>query len=156
MSSAGAWVTIITAVIAGLAGFAALIKTFLERPKYRADAMTLVTQAATDQMKTLREDNVDVRKRLAEVEKRLDETLAKVRDTEDKLDTTEDALVSTRRQNELLRQQNRILVQHARAAAVWAERYYNAEHPAGMLPPPTVPNIDPVDQTHPISSEGAS
>jgi uncharacterized coiled-coil protein SlyX len=135
VSTGGAWVAIITSIIAGLAGFAALIRTFLERPKYRADAMTLVTQAATDQMATLRGDNDDVRKRLAAVE-------AKLASVEEKLDVTQDQLDDSQRLNRRLRQQLRVLMQHARRAQEWSDKYYNSHHPPGMQPPPRIPYFD--------------
>ena len=135
MTTTGAWVTIITAVIAGLAGFAALIKTFMERPKYRADAMTLVTNAATEQMKTIREDNVDVRARLAAVEVRQDATTKLLEETEDKLDFAE-------RQNRTLARQNKALMAHIVRMHDWFNAYYQAGHPPGMLPPPQMPQFD--------------
>jgi septal ring factor EnvC (AmiA/AmiB activator) len=135
MTTGGAWIAIVTSIIAGLAGFAALIRTFLERPKYRADAMTLVTQAATDQMATLRGDNDDVRKRLASVEQKL-------ASVEEKLDLTQDQLDDAQRLNRQLRQQLRVLMQHARRAQEWSDKYYNAGHPPGMQPPPRIPYFD--------------
>jgi hypothetical protein len=135
MTTGGAWIAIVTSIIAGLAGFAALIRTFLERPKYRADAMTLVTQAATDQMATLKGDNDDVRKRLSAVEAKLEVALEKVDAAESKLEDSE-------RLNRQLRQQLRVLMQHARRAQEWSDKYYNAGHPPGMQPPPRIPYFD--------------
>ena len=134
MNSGGAWIAIITSIIAGLAGFAALIRTFLERPKYRADAMTLVTQAATDQMKTIQDDNADVRQRLTAVEAKLATALEKLEVTEDKLEHAE-------RQNRLLSKQNRILMAYAQASQEWCARYYAEGHASDMKPPPAVPDF---------------
>jgi len=105
MGTAGAWIAIIAAVAGGLTGFAALIKTFLEKPRYRADAMTLVTNAATGQMERLRQDNDDVRSRLTSVEGRLDEALRKIDHLEDQLDREERKNRDLAEQNDLLRRQ---------------------------------------------------
>jgi septal ring factor EnvC (AmiA/AmiB activator) len=139
VSQGGAWVAIITSILAGLAGFAALIRTFLERPKMRADAMTLVTQAATDQMKTIRDDNTDVRARLTLVETKLETALVRLSEANDKIDATQDQLEVSEKHNRLLTKQNRILMDYARRTRDWCDRYYNSGHPPGMEPPPPLP-----------------
>lgn len=146
MTSYGAWVAIFIAVIGGMAGFAAVIKVFLERPKFRAEAMTLVTSAATGQLETQQRDNVDVRARLAAVERKLEDAVEKLNRADDKIDELQDKLRVSDQQNALLRTQNRILLADARKVREWAEQYYEAGHPPGAIPPPPGP---PFDETLP-------
>jgi cell division protein FtsB len=88
-TSVGAWVAIIVAVIGGMSGIAALIRTFLERPKMRADAMTLVNTAALETMEKISQDAAGVRARLNE----LSDANRKAEDRIDELEDREDRLV---------------------------------------------------------------
>lgn len=83
MTSAGAIVTVIVAILGGLSGAAALARTFLERPKVRADAMTTVNAAAINTLDDLRKDTKDLRAQLAEVR-------AQNRGCEERIDQMED------------------------------------------------------------------
>jgi BMFP domain-containing protein YqiC len=87
VNSTGAIVAVIGAVIGGLSGAAALIRTFLERPKVRADAMTTVNAAAINTLDDIRKDASDLRQQVAALraENRLCESrIDQLEDREDK------------------------------------------------------------------------
>jgi cell division protein FtsB len=114
-TSVGAWVAIIVAIIGGMSGIAALIRTFLERPKMRADAMTLVNTAALETMEKISQDAAGVRARLNE----LSDANRKAEDRIDELEDREDRLVRALR----------LLAEYSQESHVILTK-------AGIVPPP--------------------
>lgn len=86
MTPVGAWVAVIVAVVGGLSGLGALIKTFLERPKLRADAMTLVNTAALETMASIKETAAATQTRLDEVERENERHEDRIGELEDRDD----------------------------------------------------------------------
>jgi chromosome segregation ATPase len=87
MNPTAAAVAIIAAILGGLAGIAALIRTFLERPKIRADAMSVVNAAAVATLGDLRQDADTLRAEVAQMRtenRALDDRLNMMESREDR------------------------------------------------------------------------
>lgn len=67
MESGGVWAAVGAAVVGGLTGIGALIKTFLDRPKNRADTMRVVNQAAIDTLEQIQGDAADLRNQMTAI-----------------------------------------------------------------------------------------
>jgi BMFP domain-containing protein YqiC len=115
VNSTGAIVAVIGAVIGGLSGAAALIRTFLERPKVRADAMTTVNAAALTTLDDIRKDASDLRQQVAALR-------AENRLCESRIDQLED------REDKYVRA--------IRLLAAYIGDMHNAFAKAGIVPPP--------------------
>lgn len=85
-----AWVAIVVAVLGGMPGIIALVKSFGERPRAKADAMALVNQRALDTMDRIDSDSDKVRARLERIEERLAETQLELEAAKQQLDEMED------------------------------------------------------------------
>lgn len=83
MTPLGAWVAVIAAVIGGMTGIAALVRTLQEKPRMRADTMAIVNQRALDTMQKIQE-NADA------TQTRLDLVEAENRRHEDRIGELED------------------------------------------------------------------
>lgn len=123
-------VAILTAAAGLIVGGAALVNAITSRPKVRSETMQIATQAATDQIKNLREDNSDVRARLKDAE-------LKNTKCEERIDAIE-------AENDTLKGEKRILVEFARRSTAWMSAWYDAGHPPGMPPPPEIQNFDSI------------
>jgi Flp pilus assembly protein CpaB len=69
--SAGDIAVAVTAVLGGVGGLGALLRTFVDRPKVRADAMKIITDTASQQV-------LDMDARMDKMLARLDHTEARV------------------------------------------------------------------------------
>lgn len=83
MNGAGGWTAVLLAIIGGIAGIAALIRTFLERPRIRAEAMKTINDTALSTMKEIDATALAARQEAAEARREL-------RDAEDRIDELEE------------------------------------------------------------------
>jgi hypothetical protein len=125
MTGAGAWVALIGAVVAGLTGIAAFIKTIWEKPRLRAETMSIVNQRALATMD-------QVAKTAAVAQARLDVVEVENSRHEDRISELEE------RDDQHVRAM-RILVTYIAEMHVIFEK-------ANLVPPPNPLSSDELDQ----------
>jgi hypothetical protein len=107
--------TAAAAIVGGLTGLAALVRTFIDKPKIRADAMATVNAAALSTMNRIDEDAKSVRAQMGELRALHERCEQRI----DWLEEREDLLVrAIRLQGEYISETHQILEK------------------AGLVPPP--------------------
>jgi hypothetical protein len=95
--TAGVWIAIVSGAGGLLLGGAALLKALLERPKVRADAMKLITDAAASTVTSIAEQLQDARREGVKTGQLLERMEAQQKATAELLDQTHDQLDEAKR-----------------------------------------------------------